>query len=97
MQVVYDIFDAQGRKRLDLTRRLPKYLGTYTISTTMGMSGVITHPAFGAGKPFCMPRSWIGNQPGSVPQITLLADRITWRYPDNGVAFIDVIVALGVL
>lgn len=97
MALVFEIRNPDGSMHLDLSKRVTRYIGTFTISASQP-SGAITHPAFGVeGRPYFHPVSpWVGNFPGSMPWIIARSNSITWEYRAANNSPMSVTIAYGV-
>ena len=76
--VTFSLFNPNGSLQADLTKRLPKYLGTYSITGSQ-QTGTITHPEFSPGRPFLLSLQWPSGV-DNTPRVAIFADRIEWRY-----------------
>lgn len=89
MAAVFEIYNADGTLQIDLAKRLPRFLGSFTISN-FSDTGRIDHAGFATGQPFFVNgpmANWIGNQPGYIPKIYAETTYIRWTYLDYDAAY----------
>lgn len=76
----FDLYTATGALQVDLSRRLPRFLGTATTDVNLA-TGLITHAAFSTGSPIFLVRDqWYGNFPDYIPKLTIDSGAIRWTY-----------------